>query len=38
LTGSGIMVTREAALADGDLVTIRMPQIGELTNTASLLN
>jgi len=38
LTGSGIMVHREAALADGDSVTIRMQQLGELTNTASLLN
>lgn len=38
LTGSGIMVHRDAALADGDSVTIRMHQLGELTNTASVLN
>ncbi len=38
LTGSGITVGREGALADGDVVTIRMPQFGELTNTAALLN
>lgn len=38
LTGSGIMVGRESALADGDIVTINMPQLGELSNTASLLN
>jgi len=31
-------VHRDAALADGDSVTIRMHQLGELTNTASLLN
>ncbi len=38
LTGSGVMVHRDAALADGDSVTIRMHQLGELTNTAALLN
>ncbi|HEV2202672.1 MAG TPA: fumarylacetoacetate hydrolase family protein [Bryobacteraceae bacterium] len=38
LTGSGIMVHRGAALAHGDSVTIRMPQLGELTNTAAVLN
>jgi len=34
LTGTGIIVTEEAALAAGDIVTIRVPQIGELINTA----
>jgi 2-dehydro-3-deoxy-D-arabinonate dehydratase len=38
LTGTGIMVSREAALAEGDSVTIRGPQLGELTNRAALLN
>ena len=38
LTGLGIMVHREAAPAPGDSVTIRMPQLGELTNTATVLN
>ena len=38
LTGSGIMVHREAALAHGDSITIRMQQLGELTNTAAILN
>jgi 2-dehydro-3-deoxy-D-arabinonate dehydratase len=34
LTGTGIIVTEEAALAAGDIVTIASPQIGELTNAA----
>ena len=38
LTGSGIMVNREAALTDGDSVTIRMKPLGELTNVAAVLN
>jgi 2-dehydro-3-deoxy-D-arabinonate dehydratase len=33
-TGTGIIVTEEAALAAGDLVSIRVRQIGELTNPA----
>jgi len=32
LTGTGIIVTQEAALAPGDTVTIRIPEIGELSN------
>jgi 2-dehydro-3-deoxy-D-arabinonate dehydratase len=32
LTGTGIIVPREAALAPGDIVTITVPGIGELTN------
>lgn len=37
LTGTGIIVTQEAALAPGDVVTIRVPEIGELTNTAQIV-
>ena len=32
LTGTGIIVTEEDALAPGDLVSIRVPEIGELSN------
>lgn len=34
LTGTGIIVTEESALAPGDVVKISIPQIGELSNTA----
>jgi 2-dehydro-3-deoxy-D-arabinonate dehydratase len=34
LTGTGIIVPEDAALAPGDVVTIRIPEIGELTNYA----
>lgn len=34
LTGTGIIVPQEGALAPGDVVSIRVPEIGELTNTA----
>ncbi len=34
LTGTGIIVPKEAALAPGDIVTIRVPEIGELSNPA----
>jgi len=37
LTGTGIIVTEESALAPGDVVTIRVPEIGELSNPALLL-
>jgi 2-dehydro-3-deoxy-D-arabinonate dehydratase len=37
LTGTGIIVTEEAALAPGDRVTIRIPQIGELSNPAEIV-
>jgi 2-dehydro-3-deoxy-D-arabinonate dehydratase len=37
LTGTGIIVPQEAALAPGDVVTIKVPQIGELVNTAALV-
>jgi 2-dehydro-3-deoxy-D-arabinonate dehydratase len=38
LTGTGIIVTTEAALAAGDTVTIRVPEIGELSNTAVVVD
>src|SRR5579884_532832 len=34
LTGTGIIVTEQAALAPGDVVSIRVPEIGELSNPA----
>jgi hypothetical protein len=34
LTGTGIIVTQESALAPGDVVSIRVPEIGELSNYA----
>lgn len=34
LTGTGIIVPEDAALAPGDVVTIRIPELGELTNYA----
>ena len=37
LTGTGIIVTEDAALAAGDSVTIRVPQIGELSNVAEVV-
>ncbi len=38
LTGSGISISREAALAEGDSVTISAPQLGELTNQAVIVS
>jgi len=35
LTGTGIIVPQEGALAPGDIVTIRVEEIGELSNTAA---
>ena len=37
LTGTGIIVPEDAALAPGDIVTIRIPEIGELTNHAQIV-
>jgi 2-dehydro-3-deoxy-D-arabinonate dehydratase len=37
LTGTGIIVPADAALAPGDVVTIRVAEIGELTNRAALV-
>lgn len=37
LTGTGIIVSEDAALAPGDLVTIGVPEIGVLANPAALV-
>ena len=37
LTGTGIIVTEDAALAAGDTVSIRIPEIGELSNRAAVV-
>jgi len=37
LTGTGIIVPQEAALAPGDVVSIRVAEIGELTNPAVIV-
>jgi 2-dehydro-3-deoxy-D-arabinonate dehydratase len=37
LTGTGIIVPQEGALAPGDVVSIRIPEIGELVNRAARL-
>jgi 2-dehydro-3-deoxy-D-arabinonate dehydratase len=37
LTGTGIIVTEDAALGAGDTVSIRVPQIGELSNVAEVV-
>ncbi len=37
LTGTGIIVTEESALAAGDVVSIRIPEIGELSNPAEVV-
>ena len=37
LTGTGIIVTHESALAPGDICTIRIPEIGELSNTVAVV-
>ena len=38
LTGTGIIVTQEAALAEGDVVEIAVPQIGTLSNPAIVVH
>ena len=38
LTGTGIIVTEDAALAPGDTVSICVPQIGELSNVAEMVS
>lgn len=38
LTGTGIIVTADAALAPGDTVSVRIPEIGELTNSAAIVS
>lgn len=37
LTGTGIVIGEDAALRSGDSVTIRVDQIGELTNQAAII-
>ncbi len=37
LTGTGIIVPEDAALAPGDVVTISVPEIGELSNRAAVV-
>lgn len=37
MTGTGIIVTQEASLAEGDIVTISVPEIGDLVNTVALV-
>ena len=37
LTGTGIIVPEDAALAPGDVVTISIPEIGELSNRAAIV-
>ncbi len=37
LTGTGIIVPQDAALVAGDVVSIRVPDIGELANTAAVV-
>ena len=37
LTGTGIIVEQEAALREGDVCSIHVPEIGTLTNTAMLV-
>jgi 2-dehydro-3-deoxy-D-arabinonate dehydratase len=38
LTGTGIIVTEDSALAAGDTVTITVPEIGELSNSAAIVD
>lgn len=37
LTGTGIIITEESALAPGDIVSLQVPEIGELSNVTSLV-
>ena len=37
LTGTGIIVTKDAALEPGDVVSIRVAEIGELSNPAEVV-
>lgn len=37
MTGTGIIVTEESALRAGDVVTIRVPEIGTLSNTVAVV-
>ncbi len=37
LTGTGIIVTEEAALGAGDVISIHIPELGTLSNTATIV-
>src|ERR1019366_3486708 len=37
MTGTGIIVPQDAALSPGDIVTIAVPEIGDLTNTVVIV-
>lgn len=37
LTGTGIRIAEEAALAPGDTVAVRIPEVGELSNPAAVV-
>ena len=37
LTGTGVTITRAMALQSGDVVSIRVPEIGELSNPANIV-
>jgi 2-dehydro-3-deoxy-D-arabinonate dehydratase len=37
MTGTGVKITEEAALAPGDTVVVRIPEIGELSNPAAVV-
>jgi 2-keto-4-pentenoate hydratase/2-oxohepta-3-ene-1,7-dioic acid hydratase in catechol pathway len=37
MTGTGVKITEEAALAPGDIVVVRIPEIGELANPAAVV-
>ena len=37
LTGTGIIVTEEAALGAGDVISIHIPELGTLSNTAAVV-
>jgi len=37
LTGTGIIITEESALAPGDIVSLQVPEIGELSNVTRLV-
>jgi 2-dehydro-3-deoxy-D-arabinonate dehydratase len=37
LTGTGVTITKEMALQSGDVVSIRVPEIGELSNPANIV-
>ncbi len=38
LTGTGVIVPESAALQPGDIVTISVPEIGELSNPAAIIS